>query len=392
MKQHFTLAALGLLTAASFSAQAQAPIVIDGKLTATEVVASGYQLVGRETGPRGFGDAGLLAVYAAADATNLYFFVAGTLETNPDLKNSIQMFIDRPGVEGIPVGTALPVPAGVGTPPVNTSFEKMGAKLDLAADLALGLSGTGTANQGRVEAVVYSTGPNAANATVATGATPLNITTGAPYTVPVTTTGTFAPFAGATVAYVTSPKLSENPGFASNGNAPANGFEIRVSRLAMGVPATGGAIRIFVLQNSQDGGFASSDFIPQATSPAGSNAPNLGPNPDFTAIAGTQAATLNVTATGLSVVTSTQSAIASALKFGVYPNPTAGAATVSYTVPGQQEVSVEVFNALGQRVRSLASGRQGGLQQQTLSDLASGAYFVKLQVGGQSTSQKLIVQ
>ncbi|RFP65649.1 T9SS C-terminal target domain-containing protein [Hymenobacter lapidiphilus] len=404
MKKVFTLAALGLLTAASFSAQAQAPITVDGQITATEAVASGYQLVGRRLGAspatRGFGDAGLLSVYAAADANNLYFFVAGTLQVNADvLQNSIQMFIDRPGVDGVPIGTALPLPAAATAPAVNTSFEKMGAKLDLAADIAIAVSRNDVAGQAKVDGVVYT--PTTATAVVATslpGGAPLNITTGAAYNTPATLAAPFGGFANASVAYRTSANLSSNPGYnggaaASIGNAPANGFEIRVSRTAMGIPTAGGQLRIFVVQNNQDGGFLSSDFIPQGGFV--SSTTNAGANPDFTSAAfpGTQAATLNVTATGLTVITSTKSAaIANALKFNVFPNPAAGAATVSYTVPGQQEVSVEVFNALGQRVRSLASGRQGGLQQQNLSDLASGAYFVKLQVGGQSTSQKLIVQ
>ena len=386
MKKVFTLAALGLLTAASFSAQAQAPIVVDGKLTATEIVASGYQLVGRETGAQGFGDAGLLSVYAAADANNIYFFVAGTLEsTTTEIKNSIQMFIGRPGVAGVPVGTALPKPADPATGPA-TSFQKMGAKLDLMTDLGIGIKGTGVAGQVQLGAVVYT--PTTATAAVVSGATPLNAVSGAAFTVPAAPAAPFAPFANAVVSYVTNTNLSTNR-TASSGNAGATGLEIKVSRAAMGIPTAGGQFKIFVVQNSQDGGFVSSDYIPQG--PATNE--NPGTDPDFTAIAGTQAATLNITASGLSVVTANRSAVATALKFGVYPNPSVGAATtVSYVVPGQQEVALDVFNSLGQRVRTLAAGKQAGANEYSLSGLASGAYFVKLQVGEQSTSQKLIVQ
>ncbi|WP_229728656.1 T9SS type A sorting domain-containing protein [Hymenobacter glacieicola] len=368
---------------------AQAPITVDGKLAATEVAANGYQLVGRDTGARGFGDAGVLALYAAADANNLYFFLVGTLESSAtEIKNSLQVFIDRPGVDGIPVGTALPLPADPTSGPA-TSFQKMNAKLDLAADLGVAIKGTGAAGQVQMGAVVYTPGTTpTATAMVASGSTPLNAVTGAAFTVPASTTGTFAPFAGAQVAYLTSANLSSNPGFATNGNAPANGLEIVVSRSAMGIPATGGQVRIFALQNNQDGGFISSDYIPQG--PA--DAANPGSGADFTAIAGTQAATLTVTASGLSIVTSNRNAAAAALKFGVYPNPAPAAATIDYVVAGQQNVSLDVFNSLGQRVRTVASGTQSGKQSYPLTNLTAGAYFVKLRVGDQMTSQKVVVE
>lgn len=386
MKKQFTLAALGLL--ASATAYAQAPITVDGKLNTSEVAANGYQLVGRDTGARGFGDAGVLALYAAADANNLYFFLVGTLQSDAtEVKNSLQLFIDRPGVDGVPVGTALPLPADPATGPA-TSFQKMNAKLDLAADLGVGIKGTGAANQVQLGAVVYAGSPLTATAIVASGATPLNATTGAAFTVPTTTTGTFAPFAGAQAAYLTSANLSSNPGSTSTNGVPANGLEIVVSRSAMGIPTAGGQVRVFALQNNQDGGFISSDYIPQG--PADNT--NPGQNVDFTAIAGTQAATLTLTANGLSVVTSTRDAVATALKFGVYPNPSADVATIDYVVPGQQEVSLDVFNSLGQRVRTLASGKQAGPQSYPLDNLASGAYFVKLRVGAQSTNQRIVVQ
>ena len=400
MKKVFTLAALGLLTAGSFSAQAQAPIVVDGKLTATEIVASGYQLVGRDTGPQGFGDFGLISVYAAADANNIYFFVVGTLESKATegIKNSIQMFIGRPGVAGVPIGTALPKPTDPATGPA-TSFQNMIAKLDLVTDLGVSIKGTGKDGEVQLGAVSYTA--TTATAAVVSGATPLNALTGAPFVVPTTTTGTFAPLAGASVSYVTNASLTANR-TAGNGAAGSTGLEIKVSRSAMGIPATG-ALKIFVLQNNGEGGFLSSDYIPQnsADIPAalGYPLPNLGgpqngtPNlVDFANIPGTQAATLNITASGLSVVTANRSAVATALKFGVFPNPSVGAATISYVVPGQQEVALDVFNSLGQRVRTLAAGKQAGANEYSLSGLASGAYFVKLQVGEQSTSQKLIVQ
>ncbi|WP_082455420.1 T9SS type A sorting domain-containing protein [Hymenobacter sp. AT01-02] len=51
-----------------------------------------------------------------------------------------------------------------------------------------------------------------------------------------------------------------------------------------------------------------------------------------------------------------------------------------------------MFNALGQTVRSLAAGKQAGAQLYSFDNLAAGAYFVKLRVGTQFTSQKVVVE
>ncbi|SMC00522.1 hypothetical protein SAMN00120144_1276 [Hymenobacter roseosalivarius DSM 11622] len=392
MKKLFTLAAAGVLTATSLDAQAQAPITVNGQLAATEVSANGYQLVGRYTGNRGFGDAGLLALYAASDATNLYFFLAGTLENNAsDVKNSIQLFIDRPGAtDGVSVGTRLPAPAAVTAPAVGTSFAGMTAALDLAADLGIGIKGTGAGNQVQVDGIAY-TSATAATAAVLTGSTPLN-TTGTPGT--IVATGALAPFAGAMVAYNSSANLSANPGFASNGNAPSNGLEIMVSRVAMGIPAAGGVVRIFAVQNNQDGSFLSTDFIPQRN-PVPATSENVGSaaTANFTTIPGTQAGTLTVGSATLTVL-SNRSEVASKLGFSVYPNPSRGAAKVEYNVlSGKQSVSLDVYNGIGQLVRTLSSEQQSaGRHSYALDNLSAGAYYVKLQVGSQATSQKVIVE
>jgi hypothetical protein len=59
---------------------------------------------------------------------------------------------------------------------------------------------------------------------------------------------------------------------------------------------------------------------------------------------------------------------------------------------GRQPVSLAVYNALGQRVRSLANTEQTGNQQFALGSLPAGAYLVKLQIGDQLTSRKVVVQ
>ena len=65
---------------------------------------------------------------------------------------------------------------------------------------------------------------------------------------------------------------------------------------------------------------------------------------------------------------------------------------VSYNVPqGKQAVSLAVYDTMGRQVRAF-SAAQSGAQSYSLSSLASGMYVVKLNVGGQLTSQKLVVK
>ncbi len=255
MKRLFTLAAATALAAASLSAQAQAPITIDGQITATERVAAGYTLVGTYTGTRGFSpsatnQAGLLALYAAADANNVYFFLTGTLQndgTPATLSNSFQIIVDRPGVAGVPVGTRVPKPAAAVAPAVNTSFQNFGPFLDLPADMGFAIKGNGVAAQYQVDGIVYTGGATpSASAAVLSGATGV-AATGAVASV-TGQTGAFTVFNGAQVAYRTSANLNANPGFASNGvTPPANGLEVAVSRASIGLPAAGGALQVFAL-------------------------------------------------------------------------------------------------------------------------------------------------
>jgi hypothetical protein len=290
-----------MLAAGALGARAQAIAV--GGVSVTEISASGYQLVGRYTQSHGFGDAGLLSLYAAGDATNVYFFLAGTLETDEaaatqgQVRNSLQLYLARPGVAGIPVGTALPMPAA--STPI-TSFLLVGAKLDLPGDFGIGVKGTNTARQVQVDGVVYSPGatPTAVSKPLATG---LNVTTGAPATIGTAqAAGAYALFANAVVAFKNSSRLSTNPGF-TTGGATSTGLEISLSRASLGIVAAGGPLQVFGLQNTADGDYFSSDIIPQNTGPAPGADPgngNLQRSPDFTAIPGRQAATLQLSATG----------------------------------------------------------------------------------------------
>lgn len=115
-------------------------------LGAAGINSTGYQLVGRYTNNHSFGNAGLLPLYAAAAANNVYFFLAGTIETATDntVRNSLQLYFAHPGAAGIPVGTALPLP-GTCTP--LTSFQNVSSKNKFLVNFGLGVKGTTTAGQ-----------------------------------------------------------------------------------------------------------------------------------------------------------------------------------------------------------------------------------------------------
>ncbi len=78
---------------------------------------------------------------------------------------------------------------------------------------------------------------------------------------------------------------------------------------------------------------------------------------------------------------------------GTYPNPAQSRATVRYAVPEQWEVRVHLYNVLGQRVRTVVDGKREGRHERRVdvSGLASGVYFLRLQAGGETQTQRLTV-
>ena len=367
MKKVFTLAALGLLTAGALSVQAQ---TLDGKVQAGE----GYVRIGEyKSAVRGFGDHGLVALYAKTTATKVYIALVGALETNG---NSFQIYMNLANKTGVAAGTKLPVSNITGT-----SFEKASPTMEMEVDYAFGTKGGATASSTSIIDYTNVTAGKANNQV--TGDLPND---GTVKTVSTTVAGGITGgFSKTRMAFLNKNLLASHTGI--------EGWEIELDKADLGI-TTGATIQLFAAQNGGDGGYFSSDVIPEVTgntapqtAPIGTNAQgNFETDPNFVTLPGIQRIDY------VTVVTASQSAVATALKFSAFPNPTMGAATVSYVVSGQQEVALEVFNSLGQRVRTLAAGKQSGIKEYSLSGLSSGAYFVKLQVGEQSTSQKLIVQ
>jgi len=78
---------------------------------------------------------------------------------------------------------------------------------------------------------------------------------------------------------------------------------------------------------------------------------------------------------------------------GTYPNPAQSRATVRYALPEKQDATIRLYDVLGRRVRTVVSGEQEGRHEQHLdtSRLSSGVYFLRLEAGGQTRTQKLTV-
>jgi hypothetical protein len=78
---------------------------------------------------------------------------------------------------------------------------------------------------------------------------------------------------------------------------------------------------------------------------------------------------------------------------GTYPNPAQSRAAVRYVVPGRQDVKIHLYDLLGRRVQTVVDGRREGRHERQLdvSRLASGVYFLRLHVGGQTQKQKLTI-
>lgn len=77
-----------------------------------------------------------------------------------------------------------------------------------------------------------------------------------------------------------------------------------------------------------------------------------------------------------------------------YPNPAQEQATVAYTLPRDQHVTLRVFNVLGQRVATLVEERATAGRKTLTVDtgsLSSGMYFVRLVAGGTTRVQRLVV-
>lgn len=75
------------------------------------------------------------------------------------------------------------------------------------------------------------------------------------------------------------------------------------------------------------------------------------------------------------------------------PNPATERATLKYFLPEQTAVQVQVYNVIGQRVKTMRSSGRKGWQSidMDLSGLSSGLYLVRLKAGEERRTQRLTV-
>ncbi len=77
-----------------------------------------------------------------------------------------------------------------------------------------------------------------------------------------------------------------------------------------------------------------------------------------------------------------------------YPNPFNPSTTIDYTLSKSGRVTLEVYNLLGQRVRTLVNAKQTAGHHQVKfdgSDLTSGVYLYKLTTGSSVETKKMIL-
>jgi hypothetical protein len=95
---------------------------------------------------------------------------------------------------------------------------------------------------------------------------------------------------------------------------------------------------------------------------------------------------------GSKINTGIQNNLAEKLNLAVYPNPANESSAVYYTLADVSHVKVEIYNLMGQLIRTLADEQQSaGTRSYSIDHLASGTYLLKTTVNGESVSRKVII-
>jgi len=77
----------------------------------------------------------------------------------------------------------------------------------------------------------------------------------------------------------------------------------------------------------------------------------------------------------------------------VFPNPASNSATIRFAIPDRRTVTLQLYDELGRKVRTISSGKMDGRQkvQLDVSGLSSGSYFLRLDDGTTSKTQRLTI-
>ncbi|QKG55627.1 T9SS type A sorting domain-containing protein [Hymenobacter sp. BRD128] len=367
MRKIFTLAAAGVLAATTFGAQAQ--IILDGKVDATEIattyMSGKYQLVSAYNGTHSVADHGLKALYVGTDATHLYIAVVGSFEQTTTYPGIVAYF-NLPNKTGVAAGTKL---AG-GNDGQSPLKQKPTMDFEVDYGIRLNVSPTGMAN-GYISSVDYTTGNPVAGVPDTYQGSVDKVGT------KTTASATSGPFLNWQAAYITSTSLAAN-----TANSAAE-FQFDLANL--GLTASTPNIDMFVAYVN-DGGIFTTDTFP----PIVNQTTALAADQDFTQIAGKQFLTYQI-GTG---VLATKVA-ASALSLSVYPNPVRGTSLVTYEVTDRaSNVNIVLTDLLGRTVRTLENSLKPVGPQTTpvdVASLATGTYLMRVQVGDKVSTSKVSV-
>jgi len=99
-------------------------------------------------------------------------------------------------------------------------------------------------------------------------------------------------------------------------------------------------------------------------------------------------------ACGASVTTGVSAAKTEANQSTVFPNPTHNNVTVQISLTQAKDVTVDIYNAIGQVVSSTKTNGQLGVNtiNVNLNNANAGVYFVKIKAGSSESTKKLIVE
>lgn len=87
--------------------------------------------------------------------------------------------------------------------------------------------------------------------------------------------------------------------------------------------------------------------------------------------------------------------ITNGVYFKLYPNPATNSTNIAFSLNKTQDVNIQVYNALGEKVYSMDQGKMSAGQHilpLNSAGLQSGVYIVKFNTDNASTVQKLIIQ
>ena len=76
------------------------------------------------------------------------------------------------------------------------------------------------------------------------------------------------------------------------------------------------------------------------------------------------------------------------------PNPFNARTVIGYSLPRSMEVSIEVYDVLGRKIETLASGHQpGGYHEVSwyVGEVPSGIYFYRIQAGENTETRKMLL-